>query len=163
MKHINLAVTDNDHSPSSRELVSRLSGSSFFRVTATPAGYLQADDLLLSGEADMVLIIPDDFSEGLAGAATPRLQVLVDAVNATTAQLGWSYLTSVVRDFNRDVIVSGGAAPSVIPGISVSPRFWYNPTLNYKYYMLGILVILITAIGLMMCGLNLCARRRQER
>jgi ABC-2 type transport system permease protein len=156
IKHIDLAVTDNDHSPSSRELITRLGGSSFFRVTATPAGYSQANDLLLSGKADMVLIIPDDFSEGLAGAAIPRLQVLVDAVNATTAQLGWSYLTSVVRDYNRDVIISAGVAPSVIPGINVSPRFWYNPTLNYKYYMLpGILVILITAIGLMMCGLNL--------
>ena len=157
MKHIDLAIADHDHSPASRELISRLTGSSFFRVCATPENYSQADDLLLSGDADMALIIPDDFSEGLAGAVNPpRLQVMVDAVNATTAQLGWSYLASVVRDYNRDVIMSTGAAPSSIPGISVSPRFWYNPTLNYKYYMLpGILVILITAIGLMMCGLNL--------
>ena len=156
MKNIDLAVTDNDHSPASRELISRLSGSSFFRICATPQNYTQADALLLAGDADMVLIIPDDFSEGLAGVTTPRLQVLADAVNATTAQLGWSYLVSVVRDYNRDVIINRGAAPSAIPGISVSPRFWYNPSLNYKYYMLpGVLVILITAIGLMMCGLNL--------
>jgi ABC-2 type transport system permease protein len=156
MKNIDLAVTDNDRSPASRELISRLSGSSFFHISATPWNYTQADDLLLAGDADMVLIIPDDFSEGLAGVTTPRLQVLADAVNATTAQLGWSYLVSVVRDYNRDVIINSGAAPSAIPGISVLQRFWYNPTLNYKYYMLpGILVILITAIGLMMCGLNL--------
>jgi ABC-2 type transport system permease protein len=70
--------------------------------------------------------------------------------------LGWSYLTSIVRDYNRDVVINQGMAPSVIPGISTSPRFWYNPTLNYKYYMLpGILVILIIAIGLMLSGLNL--------
>ena len=156
MKNIDLAVTDNDHSPASRELISRLSGSSFFRITATPGNYAQADALLLAGDADMVLIIPDDFSEGLAGVTRPRLQVLSDAVNATTAQLGWSYLVSVVRDYNREVIINRGAAPSAIPGISVSPRFWYNPSLNYKFYMLpGILVILITAIGLMLCGLNL--------
>ena len=156
MKHIDLAVDDNDHSPSSMELISKLSGSSFFRVVATPDNYSQAEGLLFSGEADMVLIIPDDFSEGMAGASTPRLQVLTDAVNATTAQLSWSYLTSVVRDYNRDVIIDRGASPSAIPGINISPRFWYNPTLDYKYYMLpGVLVILITAIGLMMCGLNL--------
>jgi ABC-2 type transport system permease protein len=156
IKRIDLAVTDNDHSPASRELLSRLSGSSFFKTIATPANYSQAEHLLLAGDADMVLIIPDDFSEGLAGATTPRLQVLEDAVNATTAQLGLNYLTSVVRDFNRDLIISRGIAPASIPGISAAPRFWYNPTLNYKYYMLpGVLVILITAIGLMMCGLNL--------
>lgn len=166
IKRIDLAVTDNDRSPSSRELLARLGGSSFFRITATPANYEEAEALLLTGDADMALIIPGDFSEGLAGITRPRLQVLADAVNATSAQLSWSYLTSVVRDFNRDIVIGTGAAPAGIsgsgshqtslPGIAVASRFWYNPTLNYKYYMLpGVLVILITAIGLMMTGLNL--------
>ena len=166
IKRIDLAVIDNDHSPSSRELLARLSGSSFFRITNTPVNFEEAEALLVSGDADMALIIPGDFSEGLAGITTPRLQVLADAVNATSAQLSWSYLTSVVRDFNRDILIGTGAAPAGIsatgslqaslPGIGVASRFWYNPTLNYKFYMLpGILVILITAIGLMMTGLNL--------
>jgi len=164
IKRIDLAVIDNDRSQASRELVSKLTGSSFFVVTATPATVTEAESMLLSGDADIALVIPPDFSRGLAGVTPPRLQVLADAVNASTAQLSWSYLTSVVRDFNRDVIVSTGMMPGnttalsggSVPGISVSPRYWYNPTLNYKYYMLpGVLVILITAIGLMMSGLNL--------
>ena len=164
VKRIDLAVIDNDRSQASRELVAKLTGSSFFVVAATPATVTEAESMLFSGDADIALVIPPDFSEGLAGVTRPRLQVLVDAVNATSAQLSWSYLTSVVRDFNRDVIVSTGMMPGnttalsggSVPGISVSPRYWYNPTLNYKYYMLpGVLVILITAIGLMMSGLNL--------
>ena len=164
VKRIDLAVIDNDRSQASRELVAKLTGSSFFVVAATPATVTEAESMLFSGDADIALVIPPDFSEGLAGVTRPRLQVLVDAVNATSAQLSWSYLTSVVRDFNRDVIVSTGMMPGnttalsggSVPGISVSPRYWYNPTLNYKYFMLpGVLVILITAIGLMMSGLNL--------
>lgn len=164
VKRIDLAVIDNDRSQASRELVAKLTGSSFFVVAATPATVTEAESMLFSGDADIALVIPPDFSEGLAGVTRPRLQMLVDAVNATSAQLSWSYLTSVVRDFNRDVIVSTGMMPGnttalsggSVPGISVSPRYWYNPTLNYKYYMLpGVLVILITAIGLMMSGLNL--------
>jgi ABC-2 type transport system permease protein len=156
VKRIDLAVTDYDKSAASRELISKLSGSSFFRISGAAAGQAGADQLLLSGDADIVLIIPDDFSEGLAGVGKPTLQVLADAVNATSAQLGWNYLVSVVRDYNREVIIKSGMAPSSIPGIGVSPRFWYNPHLNYKYYMLpGILVILVTAIGLLMAGLNL--------
>ncbi len=166
IKHIKLAVVDNDRSSSSRELISRLTGSSFFVLAATPSSVEEAESMLFSGDAGMALIIPGDFSQGLAGLTTPHLQVLVDAVNATNAQLGWSYLSAVVRDFNRDVVIGGGIAGATLPaavstgtsmpGISVSPRYWYNPTLNYKYYMLpGILVILITAIGLLLCGLNL--------
>lgn len=156
IKRLDLAVTDNDRSSASRELISKLSGSSFFRTTAAPLNIATAESLLLSGDADMVLVIPDDFSEGLAGLTKPRLQVLVDAVNATQGMLAWSYLTSVVRDFNMDLVMSQGGAPKVIPGISTAPRYWYNPTLNYKHFMLpGILVILIIAIGLMLAGLNL--------
>jgi ABC-2 type transport system permease protein len=172
VKRIDLAVLDSDRSQASRELVAKLTGSSFFVVTATPQSIPEAESMLFSGEADMALVIPSDFSEGLAGVTRPRLQVLVDAVNSTTAQLGWSYLASVVRDFNRDVVISSGMSAGgaggtasgstgimtagAIPGLTVSPRYWYNPTLNYKYYMLpGVLVILITAIGLMMAGLNL--------
>ena len=156
IKRLDLAVMDNDRSPASRELVAKLSGSSFFTVTSTPADYIQAEKLLYSGDADIVLIIPSDFSEALAGVTTPRLQVLADAVNATNAMLGWSYLTSIVLDFNRDILINQGMTPAAIAGISTSPRFWYNPALNYKYYMLpGILVILIIAIGLMLSGLNL--------
>ena len=164
IKRIDLAVIDNDRSQASRELVSKLTGSSFFVVTATPATVTEAESMLLSGDADIALVIPPDFSRGLAGVTRPRLQVLADAVNASTAQLSWSYITSVIRDFNREVIISTGMIPAnmaairtgSLPGISVSPRYWYNPKLNYKYYMLpGVLVILITAIGLMMTGLNL--------
>jgi ABC-2 type transport system permease protein len=164
VKRIDLAVIDSDRSQASRELVAKLTGSSFFVVTATPQSIPEAESILFSGDADMTLVIPPDFSEGLAGVTQHRLQVLVDAVNATSAQLSWSYLVSVVRDFNREVIISSGMVPGVsgmistgtIPGLTVSPRYWYNPTLNYKYYMLpGVLVILITAIGLMMSGLNL--------
>ena len=164
IKRIDLAVIDNDRSQASRELVAKLTGSSFFVVTATPATVTEAESMLLSGDADIALVIPPDFSRGLAGVTPPRLQVLADAVNASTAQLSWSYITSVIRDFNREVIISTGMIPAnmaairtgSLPGISVSPRYWYNPKLNYKYYMLpGVLVILITAIGLMMTGLNL--------
>ena len=40
--------------------------------------------------------------------------------------------------------------------IEITNRYWYNELLNYKYYMLpGILVILVTAIGFLLAGLNM--------
>ena len=39
--------------------------------------------------------------------------------------------------------------------IQITNRYWYNEELNYKYYMLpGILVILVTAIGFLLAGLE---------
>ena len=40
--------------------------------------------------------------------------------------------------------------------IQVVSSFWFNPELNFKYYMLpGILVILVTIIGLFLSSMNL--------
>jgi len=43
-----------------------------------------------------------------------------------------------------------------LPLVQVTNRYWYNEMLNYKHYMLpGILVILVTAIGFLLAGLNM--------
>jgi len=50
----------------------------------------------------------------------------------------------------------GKEAGSVIPQINITNRYWYNEALNYNFYMLpGILVILVTAIGFLLAGLNM--------
>src|SRR5690554_7077048 len=40
--------------------------------------------------------------------------------------------------------------------INSTPAFWYNPTLNYKTFMVpGILVLLVTMITLFLSGMNI--------
>jgi ABC-2 type transport system permease protein len=156
LKSVDLGVRDNDHTPESRALVTRLIGSSFFHITASPVNDEQDESLLCSGKSDMILIIPEGFGSAFKGRETPKVQVLADAVNATSAELGWVYINNVIMDYNRDIIVESGNNPAALQGITVTNRFWYNQDLNYKFYMLpGILVILITAIGIMLAGLNL--------
>jgi ABC-2 type transport system permease protein len=156
LKSVNLGVRDNDHSPESRALISRLIGSSFFRITAVPENDKDDESLLYSGKSDIVLIIPDGFARALKGRETPKIQALANAINATSAELGWVYINNVVMDYNRDVLIEAGNNTSALKGITVSNRYWYNQDLNYKFYMLpGVLVILVTAIGIMLAGLNL--------
>lgn len=156
LKNVDLGVRDNDHTPESRALVSRLVGSSFFRITSAPENDRDDLSVLNSGKCDMVLIIPDGFAKALGGRETPRIQVLADAINASSAQLGWVYLNNIVMDYNRSILVESGNGSKAPQGITVANRYWYNRDLNYKFYMLpGVLVILITAIGIMLAGLNL--------
>ena len=82
---------------------------------------------------------------------------LANAINATSAQLSWAYINDLLRDYNAELIQEyiNSDPPRFLPGINIENRFWYNPDLNYKFYMLpGILVILVTAIGLLLAGLN---------
>jgi len=156
LKQADIAIIDRDNSPSSRELISKLTGSSFFRFVSAPDNYIRAEELLFKGEADMVLIIPGNFGKDLSINSIPDLQVLVDAVNATSARLGWSYLNNIVNDFSKEYAEGIAGNLNKPQFIQSDIRYWYNPGLNYKFYMLpGVLVILIAAIGLLMSGLNL--------
>jgi ABC-2 type transport system permease protein len=106
----------------------------------------------------MILQIPSGFGRDIGTGNPGKLLATIDAINASTAQLSWAYLNGVIRDYNMDLITEYiSTNPMVpIPQIQIINRYWYNEMLNYKFYMLpGILVILVTAIGFLLAGLNM--------
>jgi ABC-2 type transport system permease protein len=158
IKNINLTLIDNDMTPQSRGLISKLEGSTFFNVRYTTFSEKEANNLLLSNKCSVILNIPDGFGNDIVKGTSGNILVIIDAINASTAQLSWAYLNGVIRDYNLD-LVSGNISsiPNAFhPYIEITNRYWYNEMLNYKYYMLpGILVILVTAIGFLLAGLNM--------
>jgi len=158
IKHVDLCIIDNDLSPESRGLVNKLEGSTFFSVYASAWSEDQANDLLHRNKCDMILNIPDGFGRELGRGDPSRLMATINAINASTAQLTWGYLSAIISDYNRDILLERTAAnlTSQASLIQTTNRYWYNEMLNYKHYMLpGILVILVTAIGFLLAGLNM--------
>ena len=158
IKYVTLTMVDKDLSPESRGLISKLEGSTFFRISCSTFSERQANDLLNRNKCSMVLEIPSGFGEDISAGRTGKLLATVDAINASSAQLSWAYLNGVIRDYNADLykktITSMPVNPA--PVIQITNRYWYNEELNYKYYMLpGILAILVTAIGFLLAGLNM--------
>lgn len=158
IKTIKLCIIDRDMSSTSRSLINQLEGSTFFKITHSTFSEEEANSLLLKDKCNLVLQIPADFGKETGTGKPGRLLVSVNAINASTAQLSWAYLSGVLRDFNSELAIeniNSFPVPS-IPRIDIQNRYWYNEMLNYKYYMLpGILGILVTAIGFLLAGLNL--------
>ncbi|MFO7851788.1 MAG: ABC transporter permease [Bacteroidota bacterium] len=157
INNIELLVVDRDMSSESRQLISSLQGSEFFLLKHTTFSEKEADDMLHSDKCDMVLHIPPGFGRNIIREGDEKIMLAINAINASSAQLAWAYMRGVLEDYNSDLIIhnlnSGKLAR--MPVIDTTNRFWYNPSLDYKYYMLpGILVILVTAIGLLLAGLN---------
>lgn len=157
IKNVVLTVVDHDMTSESRGLITKLDGSTFFEVKQA-LSTVAATDMLHSNETSVIIEVPDGFGKEITNGSTGKIIASIDAVNATNAQLSWAYLSGVIRDYNADLLsgnvaLAKGSMPAMI---STTNRYWYNETLNYKYYMLpGILVILITAIGFLLAGLNM--------
>lgn len=155
VKHIDMAIYDNDQSTSSQKLIARIQHNPLFRLCAVVHSQDEAERLIQKNKIDLALCIPRHFDKQLTTATHPQVQILVDAIVGNSAQLGSSYLGSIIADFNRDIQVKN-AANNTAPQIIVNNSFWYNAQLNYKYYMApGILVVLITIIGMFLGGMNL--------
>jgi ABC-2 type transport system permease protein len=158
IKNVNLAVIDRDMTSESRGLISKLEGSTFFHISRWTFSENEANNLMHRNKCSAILQIPSGFGKDIGAGHQAKLMVTIDAINASTAQLTWAYLNGVIRDYNVDILTENIAINPVAPQrqIQITNRYWYNELLNYKYYMLpGILVILVVAIGFLLAGLNM--------
>jgi ABC-2 type transport system permease protein len=158
IKNISLCVIDNDHTSESRGLINKLEGSTFFMVKYSTSSEEEANRLMHRNKCSVTLNIPAGFGKDIGSGKPSKVLASVDAINASNAQLSWAYLNGVIADYNMNIVAGNINTGSVVPfsRIDMTNRYWYNEMLNYKYYMLpGILVILVTAIGFLLAGLNM--------
>jgi len=158
LKNVKLAIIDKDMTPESRGLINKLNGSTFFKVSFSTFSEDEANNLLHRNKCSMVLQIPSGFGKDIRTGKQGKLLATIDAINAASAELTWAYLNGVIHDYNTDLIKKNITTNPLVPfpTIEITNRYWYNELLNYKFYMLpGILVILVTAIGFLLAGLNM--------
>jgi len=158
IKNVKLCIIDNDLTPESRGLISKLEGSTFFKVKFSTFSESEANKLMHKNKFDVILHIPAKFGENLGNGRPAKLMASVDAINASAAQIAWAYMSGVIRDYNLNIITENINTVPVtpLPQIMITNRFWYNEMLNYKHYMLpGILTLLVTVIGFLLAGLNM--------
>jgi ABC-2 type transport system permease protein len=158
VKEIKLVVVDQDHSTYSRQLINKITATDYFQLVDYTDSYLHALDYVERDEADLVLQIPNAFEKQLIREDESTVFMALNAINGVKANLGGTYLTSIIRDFNREVRLEWLQLPRFNPQpiIQVSSINWFNPLMNYQVFMVpGILVILVTLVGAFLSALNI--------
>lgn len=158
MKNIDLVVLDKDHSSASRELVGKFDGIPFFNLRYSVSGIKDGEYLILTDEADAMLIIPSDMEHNMVREGEAKIQLIINAIDGNSAQLIYAYAAQIIADYNKDLVLEWKGLPdhSSPAGAEITENYWYNTYLDYKWYMApGILAILVTIIGMFMSGMNL--------
>ena len=155
IKNINLDIVDQDNSPVSRELISKFSGSTFFTIHNYYIDYNEATTDFKRGKAHQVLVIPPHFERDLYKENKAKLQLVTNAIDGSAAALMNAYGISIILDYNKDLLLEKFGNEFLTNPINVSYSYWFNPELNYITYMVpGILVLLVTMIGIFLSGMN---------
>lgn len=158
MKEIRMCVVDLDLSGTSRRLVSKFSGSPFYKTETSSFSYDEAYQKMQQGSVDFILTIPSGFEKTVIRDGMARVQFIINAINGQSAGMINAYSTMILFDYNREMVKDhfDPAGMAGIRSIQTDYSYWYNPKLNYKTYMVpGILVLLVTIIGLLLSGMNI--------
>lgn len=158
VKNINISIVDHDRSSYSQELTNKITSSGYFRLTDFGNSFESAYKEIELGDADLILEIPQDFEKNVSKEGYQKLFIAINAINGTKANLGGSYLSSIIADFNRDISVEIATMNKneSRQEIDVTSQFLFNPNLNYKVFMVpAILALLVTMVGGYMCALNI--------
>jgi ABC-2 type transport system permease protein len=166
VREIDLAVRDRDRSQSSRGYVTSLSSSGYFAIVNLVGPESEDVARLVSGDAGLVLVIPEGFGgELLRGQQTP-VQVLVDGSDTNFGVLGLSYLERATRlHSDRLVREALGRLPAgalAVPSITAEPRLWYNPGLSSTLYMVpGVMGVILMVTTMVVTSMALVKEREQ--
>jgi ABC-2 type transport system permease protein len=158
IKNINLSVVDHDHTQYSQVLINKIVSSGYFRLKDYSATFPQALHSIEQDKADLILEIPTHFERDLVKDDESTLFIAANSINGIKAGLGSAYIQQIIQQYNQDVRVKWIQFPRFDPQptIDVTYSDWYNPNMNYQYFMVpGILVLLLTIVGSNFAALNI--------
>lgn len=170
VQNAGIGIYSDDSGPYSLEIIQRLSMSeSFSRVL------LLHDDAAMTRavnnqEALLAVRIPPDFSSRVLAGELAPVQIILDGRRSNAGQVAMNYVRSVLAQYQDELLRAAapqGAAEGALsgrglPASQLEFRNWYNPNLDYKWFVLPSLVALITTIGVMIFTALSVAREREQ-
>lgn len=155
VRDIRMAVLDESQSQDSRGLVQAFQASGYFEHAVTLTSYAEVDDVLGSGRARLVLIIPPDFHRNLAAHRPAPIQILLDGGDANTATIAQNYAEAIVTKYTVDALAARTGSRLVLPVIAET-RVWYNETLESRNMIVpGLVAVIMSIIAALLTALTI--------
>ncbi|MEI8122012.1 MAG: ABC transporter permease [bacterium] len=166
VKHIRVAVLDEDRTQESRDLQDSLFQNPYFDLAARLASPGEAGDLLNRARVRAVLMIPRGYARDLARGEPVSLQVLVDAGDANTASTTIGYFDALADRLSRKVrfeALSRAGVPAALPLVQPEPRLWFNPELTSATFLVpGLIGLLLMLSAVVATSLSIVREKERE-
>ena len=149
VRTVDIGLLDRSGGSASAELVSRLQGSLNFREIKQLGSMTELRRAIDEQDVIAALVIDEDFDRKIARGQSATIGVVLDGRRSNAAQIVGSYIAQVTAgvgaDFGRSK--QGSARGSGQAGsIAIN---WFNPNLNFFWFNLpALLVLIITVTGL---------------
>jgi ABC-2 type transport system permease protein len=150
VKNVPMVVVDQDHTPQSRELITRFDGSPYFTVVGSLNSVAELERWFEGNRAWMALVIPGNYHARLGGSRPATVQVIADGTDSNSTNVAMGYAGNLVNAYNEELarerlIAAGQEVPP--RAIDARIRVWFNPQLESRDFMIpGIVALLLLVI-----------------
>lgn len=150
VKHISLAVFDQEKSRASRDFSEKFMNSEYFDLKYYLSSMNEIDRLMDELKFRVALVIPRDFSKNLMQGKESTVQVLVAGEDALSASTAIGYVNAIAQSYTNEVLIKmmmrAGRQTLSLP-IDFRPRVWYNPELrSSKFLVPGLMAFILMII-----------------
>ncbi len=148
IKSIRISVYDFSRSDASWDFMQGFRGSDLFKIRYEQGSPDEVEDLFKARDADIAMIIKDDFGRRLERNQAATVQLIIDASDPNAANLMRDYCRRVIQDYN----LKRGIEQPV--EFSLQPRF--NPSMESNYfYVPGLIALILIMISALLTSITI--------
>jgi drug efflux transport system permease protein len=146
IRHVSIAVQDNDRSTASREIISAFVNSGYFDLYDEVLDDAAISRVLDRNLARAVLVIPARFGADVGSGRPTSIQFIVNGDNANTATTVVGYAIGLVSAISARYEVQARVGSPTGPLLTVEPRVFYNPELRSTLFLVPGLIAYIAML-----------------
>lgn len=163
VRHVKLAVYDQNYSRESRDIVEAFARSSYFDVVTYLTSPQQVNRALDTGKVKVVIVIPARFSRDLASGRKAEVQILVDGSDSTNASTAIGYVGSLMQQESARIALKVvPIAKSAVVPIDLRTRYWYNPELkSVNFIVPGLIAVILSMLAALLTSVTVVRERER--
>lgn len=155
-----IGIYSEDSGKHSVELTQRLAKSGSFSEIILLRNEKELKEALDAQRALLAVRFSANFSRDIDAGKPAKMQILVDGRKSNGGQIASSYVQAIANAYQQELYENRGMAPAAPCEMII--RNWYNPNLNYKWFIVPSLIALITTIGVLIMTALSVAREREQ-
>ena len=163
VQNIDTAVLDRSQSVESRELISRFENSPRFRNFYYVDNEADFKNKLDTQKVQIGLLINNDFARNIKSGKPAEVQVVADGRQTNSASIASGYASQIISGYGTEITPSNinGKGTMSGAGINLSVRNWFNPNLEYKWFILTVIVAMLSLVTTLILTSLSIARERE--
>ncbi|GKW20466.1 transport permease protein [Pectobacterium araliae] len=158
-----IAIYSEDNGSHAIELTQRFAKAKSFSRVLMLHSPQDVAPTLDNQRALLILRFPPQFSRDITNGNSASLQLILDGRRSNSAQIAANDVQHIVRDYQLELLAARSVKSTATQHNSeLVVRHWYNPNLDYKWFVVPSLIAMIATIGVLIVTALSVAREREQ-